>query len=417
MKEPGESSTFDHQDLTTIVEVCKLMNSAMHYDPLIEEIMEFSTRVMQVEGASILLHDDTINKLIFHMSTGSRSDSLKKIVLNTDEGIAGWVYNNSTSVVSNDLANDERFCSRVDTSVNFVTRSILAVPLTHENKTIGVFELVNRKGSQGFAERDLLLAEGLAAQIALALERVRLINENMTVNRLATIGETVTGLAHYIKNILTGLDGARHLISIALREDDQNRVHKMWPVLENSIHKISTLTLDMLEFSKERKPDYTCKNINEVIREVVELCEKRAAKQEVTLHTRLESSIEPTFFDCNGIFRCLLNMVTNGLDACSNAPDAQITICSHIDDDQLRISVSDNGCGMSSETIEKILLSKFFSTKGSKGTGLGVPVTRKIIAEHNGTLDISSQEGQGSTIVFKIPALSEPPAEDTILFE
>ena len=412
MKNPGSSPSFDHQDLMAIVDVCKLMNSAMHYDPLIEEIMQFSTRVMQVEGASILLHDDTINKLIFHMSTGDRSDNLKKIVLNTDEGIAGWVYQHAQSVCSNDLLNDERFCSRVDTSVDFVTRSILAVPLTHENKTIGVFELVNRKSPHGFNGRDLLLAEGLAAQIALALERIRLINENMTVNRLATIGETVTGLAHYIKNILTGMDGARHLIGIALRENDHQRIHKMWPVLENCIHKISTLTLDMLEFSKDRKPDYNCKNINEVISEVVELCEKRAAQHNVSLQTNLDSAIQATYFDCNGIFRCLLNMVTNSLDACAYEEEACITICSRLEGTHLRISVSDNGCGMSPEIIEKILLSKFFSTKGSKGTGLGVPVTRKIIAEHNGTMDIASQIGKGSTITFVIPALSEPPTEE-----
>ncbi|MDX9701430.1 MAG: ATP-binding protein [Candidatus Auribacterota bacterium] len=406
-----ENTQFDRHDLMTIVDVCKLMNSAMHYDPLIEQIMDFSTRVMNVEGASVLLHDETINKLIFHFSTGECSQSLKKIVLNTDEGIAGWVYQNSTPVLSNDLSNDERFCSRVDTSVDFVTRSILAVPLTLENHTIGVFELVNRKDPQGFVRRDLLLAEGIAAQVALALERVRLIHENMTVNRLATIGETVAGLAHYIKNILTGLEGTRHLIGIALRDNDHGRIQKMWPVLENSINKISTLTLDMLEFSKDRKPDYTCKNINDIIAEAMELCDKKADSLGIALHSRLDPAMMPAYFDCTGIFRCLLNMLTNSIDACKDTENPVITVSSHFDRENLTVKVADNGCGMSPEIIEKIMMSKFFSTKGSKGTGLGVPVIRKIISEHAGSLDIASRQGEGSEITFKIPALFQLPEQ------
>lgn len=401
-------------DLQIIVDVCKLMNSAMHYDPILEKIMEFSTQVMDVEGASVLLHDDTIDKLIFHLATGDRSENLKKVVLNPDEGIAGWVYRNNKPLVCNDLTHDGRFANRVDSSVDFVTRSILAVPLTHEQKVIGVFELVNKKSDAGFTDRDLALSEGIAAQVALTLERIRLINENMTVNRLATIGETVTGLAHYIKNILTGLDGTKHIIGTALRNDEFGRIHKLWPVLENSIHKISSLTLDMLEFSKDRRPDYTLKNINDVVREIFELCEKKAASQNTTLRIECDKMIPASYFDATGIFRCLLNMITNSLDACMRIPQPVITIATQLDDDHIIITVTDNGCGMPADVIEKILLSKFFSTKGSRGTGLGVPVIRKIVNEHMGTLSILSKENEGTTFRIRIPVLTEPPEEPFI---
>ena len=401
--------TMEHADLMIIVDLCKLMNAAFNYDLLLQDIMNYCTKVMEVEGASVLLYDEPTNKLIFHLATGDKSETIKKVFLNCDEGIAGWVFNNNETILSNTLNKDNRFCSRVDDVTGFKTHSIIAAPLMIENKVIGVFELVNKKTNNGFTERDQYLSEGLAAQIALAIERLRLIHENMEKSRLATIGETVAGLAHYIKNILTGLEGGKTLIDRALPKNNYDVVTSIWPIIHKGLHRISTLTLNMLEFSKDRKPDYTLQSIESVITEIIELYENKAEFEHISLKSIIDEKIKPFYFDKTGIFRCLLNLISNSFDALNKIESPEIIISAKQTDKYVIIELSDNGCGMPQESIKKIMMSSFlFSTKGSRGTGLGLTVTHKIIQEHCGKLHIKSEPGKGSSFRISLPKDFKP---------
>ncbi|MCB1196059.1 GAF domain-containing protein, partial [bacterium] len=313
-------------DLNIIVEMCKLMNTAMHYEMLLQTIIDYCTRVMQVEGASVLLYDDKQDKLIFHAATGSKSETLKKVILNTDEGIAGWVFKHKESMYSNDLEHDARFSARVDKFTRFRTHSLMATPLLLENSVIGVFELVNKNAPGGFTERDLMLCEGMAAHVALAVERVHLISENISVSRLAAIGETVAGLAHYIKNILTGLEGGAHLIRAALKEKDHATVEKVWPMAERNIDRISMLALDMLEFSKKREPYYTRQSVASVLNDIIQLFEARAKTNNVKIETDYDTSIPDCYFDSQRMHRCLLDLVGNSFDACKKISNPSIRL-------------------------------------------------------------------------------------------
>ncbi|MCD6459282.1 GAF domain-containing sensor histidine kinase [bacterium] len=400
--------TMEHADLMIIVKLCKLMNASFNYDLLLQDIMNYCTDVMNVEGASVLLYDEQSNKLIFHLATGDKSEKIKKIFLDCDEGIAGWVFNNNATILSNNLDTDNRFCSRVDNATGFKTKSILAVPLLIGNKVIGIFELVNKKSNTGFTDRDQYLSEGLAAQIALAVERLRLIHENIAKSRLATIGETVAGLAHYIKNILTGLEGGKTIIDKALPKNNYDIVNSIWPIIHNGLNRISTLTLNMLEFSKDRKPDYTLQSIESVITEVIQLYKNKAEFEHITLKSIVDETITPFYFDKTGVFRCLLNLISNSFDALSKVESPKIFICAEQTEKDVIIELTDNGCGMSEESIKKIMMSTLFSSKGSRGTGLGLPVTRKIIQEHNGKLYIKSELNKGTTFTMILPKNFKP---------
>ncbi len=394
-------------DLLKIVDLCKLMNRSIHYEPLLQEIINYCTAVMNVEGASILLHDPKIDKLIFHLVTGNKSEKIKKIILNCNEGIAGWIFSNNVSVLCNNLEDDPRFCQRVDKSVGFITKSILGVPLLLDGNIIGVFELVNKKSNEGFVKADLVLAEGMAAQIALAIERTRLIHENIMHHRLAAIGEAIASLAHHIKNILTGFEGAGKLIRDALRFKKYDIIEKMWPIVDKSAGRISALTKNMLELSKERIPHYSLNNINQIIMEIIDLYSEKAKINNIVFESMLDENIPEFYFDPEGIYRCLLNLVANGFDAINGVDFPKIiiksTVLSNGGIKKVVVETIDNGTGMSEEIKEKIMMSKFFSTKGSAGTGLGLHVVRKIINEHNGDLDIKSAPGEGSTFTISLP--------------
>jgi len=106
--------------------------------------------------------------------------------------------------------------------------------------------------------------------------------------------------------------------------------------------------------------------------------------------------------DPKGIFRCLLNLISNGLDAFEGKERGDIWITLTENDQQIEISIRDNGVGMDKDTQNK-LFTKFFSTKGSSGSGIGLPVTKKIIDEHRGTIDIESHLNEGTTFIITLP--------------
>jgi len=399
-------------DLSIIVNLCKLMNTAINHDMILETIMNYCTTVMHVEGVSMLLYEEKKHKLMFYLVTGDKSEKLKKIELDCDEGIAGWVFNNNRSVVCNDLSKETRFSNRVDNVLEFHTKSIVAVPMMLENKVVGVLELVNKKSDNGFSPRDLLLAEGIAVHIAQAMERIKLINENIAGNRFAVIGETVTGLAHYIKNVLTALKGSEHLIDNAINEQNYPMVERFWPIVNRSLDTISKLSAEMLEFSKNRKPEYSSGNINKLLSDIAEDCTEQAKLMGGSIEAVFDDTVPEFYFDPSGIHRCFFNLVSNALDACKDIDSPRVKVSSKkIDDNTVELGISDNGCGISKENIEKITTSKYFSTKGAKGTGLGLFVTRKIITEHNGQLDIKSDQGSGATFLITLPLLSSEPTE------
>jgi signal transduction histidine kinase len=110
--------------------------------------------------------------------------------------------------------------------------------------------------------------------------------------------------------------------------------------------------------------------------------------------------------DSDAIHRAVLNVVTNAIDACEGRPEGKVAIATkYLEDDALaQITIQDNGVGISAEQLPKIFQA-FVSDKGSRGTGLGLPVSQKIVKEHGGRILVDSQIGRGSRFTLEIPAV------------
>jgi len=229
--------------------------------------------------------------------------------------------------------------------------------------------------------------------------------ELIEAERLATIGQTVAGLAHAIKNILGGLKGGVYVVNTALKKEDTNLLKTGWDMVERNINNISNLVLDMLNYSKERKPEYESCSPNAIADEVCKLMESKAKKSGIDIIRNFDPTMGEVSLDPNGIHRCLLNLISNAIDACVNCPDrpGRVEVRTASENEwAVRLDVSDNGCGMDEETQKKVF-SRFFSTKGSKGTGLGLLVTQKIIQEHEGIINFVSEVGKGSIFTIRLP--------------
>ena len=239
----------------------------------------------------------------------------------------------------------------------------------------------------------------------------RLEHEKLEAERLAAVGQTVAGLAHGLKNVLMGLDGGMYLARTGIQNGDVERMLKGWEILEEDIERISSFTMEFLEFARGRSPlDVKLVDPNAVVMKVYNLFRDTARLAGIELRMDLATGISAAPLDEDDIHTCLTNLVSNALDACdtSDRPNRQVTISTRDDDGVLVYEVADDGTGMDYE-IKKKIFSNFFSTKSSKkGTGLGLLTTRKIIQEHGGKVSFESTRGEGSVFRLELPRARLP---------
>jgi PAS domain S-box-containing protein len=249
-----------------------------------------------------------------------------------------------------------------------------------------------------------------AAVIAQDLREIKqLEREKLDAERLAAVGQTVAGLAHGIKNILTGLEGGMYVAGTGMKRGDEARLRQGWEMLERNMGRISALVKNLLAFSRGDKARVSLVEPTVVAREVVELFRDSAEQHGVTLETSVSHALAPMPADSEGLHSCLANLISNALDAClvSHNPSCRVRVSVSETDDVVSFEVTDTGCGMDYEVKQKAFTS-FFSTKGAGGTGIGLLLTRKIVQQHGGTIAFESAPGQGTTFRLSFPRARLP---------
>jgi PAS domain S-box-containing protein len=235
----------------------------------------------------------------------------------------------------------------------------------------------------------------------------RLESELIHAERLAAIGQTVAGVAHGVKNILHGFKGGSYLVNLGISKNNKEKLHKGWEMIQRNIGRTSDLVLDLLSYSKERAPELKECCLNTIIEDVCDVMHELAEEQQVRLTRQLDASIGTVVIDPRALHQCLANLVSNAVDAClfDENTDKQWRV--HIEStleahNLIRLEVSDNGAGMSKAVQDKIFTS-FFTTKGHRGTGLGLLVTQKSVEENGGSIQVSSETGAGTTFTLRWP--------------
>ncbi len=246
---------------------------------------------------------------------------------------------------------------------------------------------------------------GMAFSIQDLSEIKKLQNEKLEAERLAAVGQTVAGLAHGVKNLITALEGGMYMLSSGVRKADIERLQNGMEMLNRNIERMSTFVKDFLGFSKGRKIRPALNHPADIATEVVEMYAAKAETLGIRLeYERLEIS-KPAAIDAEGMHECLTNLVGNAIDACRPGEfgaGSRVNVRVFEENDVIQYVVMDDGCGMDAETQER-LFTTFFTTKGLDGTGLGLLMSKKIIQEHGGTIEVTSSPGKGSSFHIRLP--------------
>jgi two-component system NtrC family sensor kinase len=405
--EPSVKCSDQERILDALFRVNRLIASVGDVNRLLEEIMREGREVARAEASSLMLYDEQENDLYFKVALGEKGEAVKTIRLKLGEGIAGSAARERRTIVVNDVSKDPRHFKVADEKSQFTTRNLIATPMVRGDNLVGVLEVLNKKENEDFDEQDVLTLEFFADQAAIAIENARLIEANIRAERLSAVGMAVTSLSHYIKNVLTGMMASTSLIGEALGRGDIATVSELWPIFQRSTHRINSLVRDMLTYSREVGIDRAPVSPVALVREVYELCKKRAEEASVALRLSHGEDIPETMLDEEKLHDALLNLVVNAIEACEGMEGAEVVLGCDYDAGRGRINfrVADNGPGVPEEIRRKIF-EPFFTTKGGKGTGLGLAVVRKFVQEHGGQVIVESEPGKGARFTLELPFLA-----------
>jgi signal transduction histidine kinase/pSer/pThr/pTyr-binding forkhead associated (FHA) protein len=389
------------------------VSHTLDIDQLLNRIMELIFEWVEADRGCIMLADHETDelkaKVVLHRQGVASSESIQ-----ISRTIVDYVMERKEGVLTSDAREDQRW-DPAGSIVKLGVREAICVPLQGRYGIVGLVyidtftppgRLVPGRAGRRFSEEHLKLMVAIGHQAALAVEDTSYYSAMVQAERLAAMGQTIATLSHHIKNILQGIRGGSYLIDEGLKTEETEMVRTGWRMVEKNQEKISNLVMDMLTFSKERKPELVPADMNQVAADVVELMQSRAGEARVGLVWRPAEKMPELTFDPEGLHRAILNVVTNAIDACEKKEGASVTVAAEYSREErvVRVIVSDTGEGIEPDDVKRIF-SVFESKKGSRGTGLGLPVSQKILHEHGGDIRVESAPGAGSKFTLELPAI------------
>jgi PAS domain S-box-containing protein len=232
----------------------------------------------------------------------------------------------------------------------------------------------------------------------------RLEKELIQRERMTAMGRATAGIAHGVKNILHVMKLGAFMVDKGLEKQKPDTLRKGWNLVGKNIDRISRMTLDMLSYARSSPPARQSCSLNDIANEVCELMEEKVRQRQISLVRDLDPSLPLVTVDPEGIHSCLLNLVTNAIEAFPEGVSGGLITVSSRDEGEagVLLQVKDTGRGMS-EDLQEQIFKYLYSTKGARGTGLGLAITQKIVHEHGGTIEVESTPNKGSCFTIILP--------------
>ncbi|GIW97545.1 MAG: peptide-binding protein [Pirellulaceae bacterium] len=429
---------------TDLLEVVYQVSQAIHrtidLNTLLRQVLDLIFQWVECDRGYILMADDTSGDLRSIYGRDRSQDSGERAVANRplriSRTILDYVVQHREGVLTSNAQSDTRWSDAASVS-HFGIHEAICVPMLGRYGLVGAIYVDTTMSAGKFAERQgrnlltkehLKLLMAIAGQAALAIEDTQFYHAMVQAERLAVMGQTIANLSHHVKNILQGIGGGNYLVEEGIHQGNLELIRKGWAIVQRNQQRISSLVMDMLSFSKERTLELTAQDVRQVVSEVVELARSRAAELNVDLRMHLPDQPVIAHADAESLHRALLNVVLNALDACQPPTEAasaaaspaaaapaspRVEVRLRTDAENVVIEVMDTGVGIAPDVLPRIF-TPFESTKGARGTGLGLPVAQKTLREHGGTIEVESELGRGSTfrLVWPRQPLGEPGGED-----
>ncbi len=394
------NASISAKHLQLLLEVSRNLGSTHRLDELLSMVMDVAIDLTNTETASILLVDGATGQLHFVASTSGVVP--KNTIVPLENSIAGWIVRNGRSLILDDVQSDERYYANVDEDLSFVTRSMLAVPLSTNQGTIGALEVINKRDNKPYTSQDVALMESLASQSAVAILNAHLFHQS----------DLLAELMHELKTPLMAITAASELLN---RPDlPQEKTGQLVGMINRESKRLSKMTRDFLDFARlesgRASLEHEPINIVEVVQDVISISQSQASARGITITTELaddlpsESTDLIVIGDQDRLKQVLLNLTSNATKY--NKENGRILISCECEKDKAVIMrVADTGPGITEED-QAHLFERFYripGSEGAEGSGLGLSVAKKIVEEHNGRIEVASELGVGTVFTIILP--------------
>ncbi|MCM3616737.1 PAS domain S-box protein [Sutcliffiella horikoshii] len=214
---------------------------------------------------------------------------------------------------------------------------------------------------------------------------------------LTVVGELAAGIAHEIRNPMTALKGFIQLLQNSMK-DEQYAMY--FDVITSELKRIESIITEFLVLAKPQAISYQRKSVTVIMKETLDLLSAQASLDNVQFETSIENGLPEIYCEPNQLKQVFINILKNAIEVMPKGGTVSVLL-SKVEEEQVLISIMDEGSGIPEDKLKK-LGEPFYTTK-DRGTGLGLMVSYKIVEEHNGTIEVNSELGKGTTFHIKLP--------------
>ncbi len=406
------------RELTSVNKLAQAVNRELAPDRLFDVLLASLNRMLGYDGASLLLLEPETQRLTMARqfpNEGGAAEALAGLSLDPAKapGFLADVMNGRSIHLRYEQREDLE--PPVRTWLDEVAADeILVSPLCGKQGVIGAIAVDNRSGGRGFKEEDATLVESLAVVATIALENARTVEalresrrQVVRAERLGTLGTLAAGLAHEINNPLVSIHTFLSLVPEKRGLDDPEFWGDYYGLTCQEVERIRGLvaTMSRLGGNSGEAPVAALCDLNALVSEVVTLLSREARSREVEIEAEVDAATPKVLAVREQIHQVLLNLALNAIQASSaggrvrmrvmpGGPGGEPGAC---------VEVIDQGAGIGEDDLERIF-DPFFTTKGPDGgTGLGLMICHRIVTDHEGTIEVSSERGLGATFRVRLP--------------
>jgi signal transduction histidine kinase/pSer/pThr/pTyr-binding forkhead associated (FHA) protein len=411
-------------NLKILYQLAATFGSSFDVDQVIEIVMDLVFEHVKADRGIIMLLNPGTDELIPKVARtreeqerindpSETASSRGPDTIQASRTIVNHVLNTGEGVLSSNAMADKRF-SKGKSVHNLGIRSALCVPIKARklndkggDDVIGVIYIDSSVKNYTYAPDQLRLLTAIGLQAGLAIQNAKLYQAGLQAERLAAIGETTAALSHSIKNILQALRGGADVVEMGLRGTNITQAAKGWRIVDRNLDKIYNLTLNLLAYSRPREPKLEMVNPKQLINECLELIATAANEKGAMVVADVDENQPAIPLDPSGMHQVLMNLLSNALDAVSPRKGLIQVFCRYDGENrETTIEVVDNGSGVPPSMMQH-MFQLFHSTKGNRGTGLGLAVAKKIVDEHEGSIAVRSMPDEGTTFTIRLPVVHE----------
>lgn len=392
------------------------VSSTTDLDALLDSLLATVTKNIHIDKGSIMLLNEQNERFEVREAIGLDKQIIEHIYFETNDFLSKYLREKGKIFIREEyefrlsrgdsLENEGASLVEVNQTLDKLTKlnATLSIPLKMKDKLIGIFNVGNKMSGEMFIPDDWELLTTIANQAAVAIENARLYEEMLLLeknlhraDKLAALGTLASSIAHEIKNPLVSIKTFTQLLPHKFNDDEFRNKYNM--IVPDEIERLEDILNELLDFSRSKEGTCQLLEIEKILDEILLFMENEISKHHIEVIKEYSQNLPKILGHVDQLKQVFMNIILNALQA---MPDGgSLRISTGVNAGNLEIKFVDTGHGIPKENYVN-LFKPFFSTK-KDGTGLGLTISKQIIKEHNGSIELESEVNKGTTFIIRLP--------------